>query len=201
GYSNESLIKLPSAVRRFLRRSILYSYLAHNANLLRSYIGAKRAQKAPQDKGKGPALKVKDEAPAGASSPKLFYPEGSQWYHIYKDSHKGAFVEVVDRYILDELERLSSEHGFKVVFVIFPAFERLPSYFPEGERYVFDDCHEALRRLFEKHGFLVLDMKQYLQGRSFSDVALDDCHLSLEGHRIASRAMFDFFKENLILKR
>lgn len=203
GYTNPSLIKAPPIVKRMMRKSVLYSYLADKANRLRSRIEAKRqAGKIKDNKNIEVEKKTADDkAQSPKPNPRLCFPEGSEWYNMFIDSHKGKCAEIYDKYVLKDLENLSGKYNFKVAFVIFPAFENDPSYYPEGGIYLFDDVHKTLAELYAKHNFLVLDLKKSLMGREFKDIAMDSFHLTTNGHHIVAEKLFDYIKENFIRSR
>jgi lysophospholipase L1-like esterase len=205
-HSNPSIIKLPSFIRRNLRRSVLYLYLAHTANVFRAHLAAWSSPPPLAVKQKDGAIKPEiTPGPLPVSSPhpstktgaqpKINFSEDSTWYRIFTDTHRGGYIDIVDKYILNDLEALSRKHGFKVIFVLFPAFERTPSHFPKGEIYAFEEAHATLKQLFEKHGFSVLDLKERLQGYEFDDVAMDTCHLSPKGHYLVARIISDYLNE------
>jgi len=203
GNTNEGILKLPPFIKRNLRRSVLFLYLANKANSIRSSIEAKK-QLAIMKKEEDPQNNSSTSSTLSGSSPitngpKLYFPEGSLWYNIYKDSHKGKNLEVMDKYILSDLENISKTYHFKVVFVIFPAFEKNQLYYPASNHYVFGEAHSTLKNLFEKHNFLVLDLKDSLGGKYFEEVAMDDCHLSPNGHHIAAKAIYDYLNKKSII--
>jgi len=198
GCAKASLIKMPSWMRRLLRRSVFYSYLAHSANRFVANLGARKESKALEKKHEAGAPAAEQNDDPAVQEQAFYLPEGSEWYNIYKSTHRGEYLEVFDNYILNDLEKLSAKHDFDVVFVIFPAFEKYPAYFPQGPRYLFDDVHATLKETFEKHGFRALDLKKPLEGRKFDEIAIDDCHLSREGHGLTAKILHDYFKENLI---
>ncbi|MCM8761449.1 MAG: SGNH/GDSL hydrolase family protein [Candidatus Omnitrophica bacterium] len=202
GKSDTSLVKLPSWLRRLLRRSVLYSYIADKANRLRNYLNAMKESETIR-KASAAAPEAAREAYSKSLNAdvdkKLYCPAGSQWYEIYINSHKGRYLEVMDNIILRDLEETARKNNFKILFVIFPAFEKETDYYPEGGRYLFTEVHATLKDLFAKHGFYVLDLKEAFQGRPFSDVALDDCHPSLKGHRISAEAIFNYLKQSSLL--
>jgi len=205
GYSKPSLIKMPSFLRRLLRKSVLYSYLAYSVNLFVSDMQARReveilSKEKEMDNTKRNMLsqeKPEKTAP-DESGPPLYFHEGSEWYHIYQNSHSGPYAKIVDNYVFNDLEKLAETYAFKVVFVIFPAFEKNPQYFPGGNRYVFEDAHRNLTEMLRGHAFGVLDLKPYLSGMRFQDVAMDDCHLSLNGHRKVAEVLYLYAKKNFI---
>ena len=45
-----------------------------------------------------------------------------------------------------------------------------------------------------------LDMKRHLQGMRFGDVAMDDCHLSLNGHEVVARVLGNYIEDEILAK-
>jgi len=202
GHSKPSLIKLPPSIRRFLRRSVLYSYLAYSVNLFVSNMEAKMAQRQIEEESRNAEKKEEVKKPdmphPEPPGRQLYFPENSEWYSIYKYSHRGKYLAISEKYIFGPLKELAQEHGFNVVLVIFPAFEKNLLYFPVGDRYVFDDVHQTLQEVCEKYGFYTMDLKNYLRAQSFEEVAMDDCHLSLSGHKKAAESLYYYVRENFI---
>lgn len=94
----------------------------------------------------------------------------------------------------DRLARLSEEHGFPVLVVIFPLLV------PYGD-YAFEAWHQAVHVLAEVHGFPTLDLLPRFKRKYGDDVGRvqthhsDIIHLNEDGHDLAGRAAARFLSQ------
>ena len=77
------------------------------------------------------------------------------------------------------------------MFAIFPDYNSSPGYFPKGDLYMHEDVHAILNGLFTKHGFYVVDLKDFMKGHEFREIAIDGSHPSLAGHRLVAEVLRD----------
>jgi len=86
----------------------------------------------------------------------------------------------------DELRRLADDNGFLVLVAVFPRFHRL------FQHYRWQEDHDRIARLVERHGFLALDLLEAYRTCSPGDASLlseDTWHPTAYGHRCAAEAM------------
>ncbi len=93
----------------------------------------------------------------------------------------------VSRNAFIELQKLSWEHHFKVVVVIFPYFENLV-------RYPLNSVHVFLKNQFEPMGFITVDLLEHCQSLTTEEranLSLDRIHFTPWGSANAAKYLYD----------
>lgn len=99
----------------------------------------------------------------------------------------------VSRRAYEELKRLSEEHSFEVIVVIFPIMR-------EMEHYPLDSVHRFLSSEFQQIGFRVIDLlefgKKIYQQHGFPAISGDGLHFSELSSKLVSEYLYEQMKNS-----
>lgn len=94
---------------------------------------------------------------------------------------------------MKRLQVLAKERNFKVVFVAFPVA------FQVYAAYVEDEPQQRLRILADKYHFHFFDLLPVFRSHAGErTLFLDWCHLTVDGHEAAGKALADFLSEQVL---
>ena len=95
---------------------------------------------------------------------------------------------------LERLARLSREHGFGVVVVVFPILV-------DFEQYPFVPVHEAVGQRARALGFDVVDLLASYRAQRAESLATDVIHPNAAGHAIAARELVAHLRRRGLARR